>query len=50
MTQKKICSTRKQAYDVLNLIMREGAYSNLALKEALKNTEHNHAARITALV
>lgn len=30
--------------------MREGAYSNLALKEALKNTEHNHAARITALV
>ena len=50
MTQKTICSTRKQAYDVLNLIMREGAYSNLALKEALKNTEHNHAARITALV
>lgn len=43
-------SIRKQAYEVLNRVMREGAYSNLALKDALEHAERGEAAQVTALV
>lgn len=43
-------NNRKKAYGILKNIFCGGAYSNLALKQALRNCEKGDAAFVTALV
>ena len=43
-------STRRIAYEVLLSVIEQGAYSNLALKEAAKSVSSSETAFLYALV